>query len=213
LGVDLINILKVFFKYLFGRSVRPTPPIGRRDSLKSNKSNSAAQQTQFPVKKSGLSTAQLKENFEALPKAKVIRVLDGDSLIVRKGRYELEIRLDSIDCPEDGQPWGDKARFGLVKLVGGQWVSLEEHGMDHYGRTLATIFVRKENEEIMNVNERMVMLGHAWFMRHYSNHLPFDRIASLSRIENWAKSKRVGLWRTVSPIPPWAWRKDGRNLS
>ena len=138
-----------------------------------------------------------------------MRVVDRDTLIVAKGWSQTMIRLDSIDCPEDGQHWGDIAAFGLIKLVGGRRGVLEEHGLDSYGRTLATIYVRHANgEEWLNVNERMVTIGHAWVMRRFYDHLPKDRQAKLNRLEAWAKSKKVGLWSTENPIPPWQWRKQ-----
>jgi endonuclease YncB( thermonuclease family) len=137
--------------------------------------------------------------------------MDGDTLIVANGWNQTTmIRLDSIDCPEGGQDWGDIAAYGLIKLVGGRRVILEEHGMDPYGRTLATIYVRHANgEEWLNVNERMVTLGHAWVMRKFYDHLPKERQTKLNRLEAWARSKKVGLWSMENPIPPWHWRKQG----
>ena len=121
------------------------------------------------------------------------------------------IRLDSIDCPEDSQHWGDTAAYGLIKLIGGRKVHLEEHGLDSHGRTLATIYVRHANkEEWINVNERMVTLGHAWVMRKFYDHLPEDRQNKMNRLESWARSKKVGLWDTSNPIPPWQWRNGER---
>lgn len=159
-------------------------------------------------KRKARSEADVRSLLDALPTAKVVRVVDGDTLIVAAGWRQTRIRLDSIDCPEDDQPWGDTATFGLIKLVGGKTVALEEHGVDPHGRTLATLYVRQANsEDWLNVNERMVTLGHAWVMRLYYDHLPTDRQAKLNRLEAWAKSKRVGLWRTPNPIPPWRWRK------
>ena len=126
-----------------------------------------------------------------------------------KDRREIRIRLDAIDCPEDGQHWGDTAKYGLIKLIGGRDVRLEEYGQDRYERTLATIFVQHEYEsEWINVNERMVTLGHAWVMRMFYDHLPKDRQDKLNRLERWARSKKVGLWQTPDPIPPWKWRKE-----
>jgi micrococcal nuclease len=149
--------------------------------------------------------------IEGFPEAKVMHVVDGDTVIVAKGWSRVMIRMDSIDCPEDGQPWGDTAAYGLIKLIGGRKVHLEEHGLDFHGRTLATIYVRHANgEEWVNVNERMVVLGHAWVMYKLYDHLPKDRQDKLDRLENWARSKKVGLWRTQSPIPPWQWRNDVR---
>jgi endonuclease YncB( thermonuclease family) len=120
----------------------------------------------------------------------------------------VRIRLDAIDCPEDGQPWGDTAKAGLIKMIARRTVTLEIHGIDCHGRTLATLFVRHGPEEKWtNVNERMVMLGHAWVYHGYCAHLPQERQRQLHRLETWARSKNVGLWRTPDPIPPWKWRR------
>ncbi len=141
---------------------------------------------------------------------KVKHVIDGDTLIVAIGWRDVKIRLSSIDCPEDGQPWGDTATAGLIKLVGGRHVCCEMHDEDHYGRTVATLYVKDERGKYMNVNEKMVARGHAWVMRRYYGHLPESRRNRLNRIESWARRNRVGLWRTQNPIPPWRWRAVNR---
>jgi micrococcal nuclease len=166
------------------------------------------------AKRMALSESEVKQLIEGFPKAKVIRVIDGDTVIVAKGWNQAMIRLDSIDCPEDGQHWGDTAAYGLIKLIGGRKVHLEEHGLDCHGRTLATIYVQHPNgEKWVNVNERMVTLGHAWVMRKFYDHLPKGRQDKLNRLESWARSKYVGLWRTQSVIPPWQWRwRNGREV-
>src|SRR6185295_11461960 len=118
--------------------------------------------------------------------------------------------LDAIDCPEDGQQWGNVSKAGLIKLIGGRDVYLETHGVDEHGRTLATVYLQDSSDStLLNVNERMVMLGHAWVARNYYGHLPEHRQHQLNRLEEWARSKRVGLWRTEDPIPPWQWRNQG----
>lgn len=66
---------------------------------------------------------------------KVRRVLDGDTIIISDQAQEVKIRLFGIDCPEGGQAWGNRAKSGLVKLIGGKMVYLETHGVDHYNRT------------------------------------------------------------------------------
>ncbi|MEO0972228.1 MAG: thermonuclease family protein [Pseudomonadota bacterium] len=75
------------------------------------------------------------------PSAKVGRILDGDTVDISLSGRRTRIRLDAIDCPEDGQPWGDTARYGLIKLIGGKDIRLEVHGTDVHGRTLATLYV------------------------------------------------------------------------
>lgn len=140
-----------------------------------------------------------------LIKAKVIQVLDGDTVVVAHGDAHLCIRLSAIDCPEGDQPWGDIAKAGLIKLIGGRYIYLETYGADAYDRTVATVYVYRD-ARLINVNERMVVLGHAWVMRVYYTHLSTPRQIQLNRLESWAQSKKVGLWKTQNPIPPWQWR-------
>lgn len=157
----------------------------------------------------GRSRAKPGRNRSEAGTFRVVRVIDGDTVDVSKFNRRVRIRLDSIDCPEDGQPWGETAKAGLIKLIGGKSVRLEEHGRDPYGRTIATLYVRsEEGSDWLNVNERMVILGHAWVMRRFYSHLPRERQTALNRMEAWAKSKKVGLWKTSNPIPPWEWRAD-----
>jgi len=97
-----------------------------------------------------------------------------------------------------------------LKLASGSpsW-QREEHGLDCYGRTLATIYVWHDYKgKWINVNERMVTLGHAWVMRRFYDHLPKGRQVKLNGLERWSRSKRIGLWQTSNPIPPWKWRNQ-----
>ena len=146
-----------------------------------------------------------------LLKVKVGHILDGDTVEVSYyANGTFRVRLYAIDCPENDQPWGKTAKLGLIKMIGGRNrnILLEVHGEDKYERTLATIHIEdpKDKSNLINVNERMVMLGHAWVMRKFYDDLSQDRQDQLNRLERWAKSKQVGLWKSDNPIPPWRWR-------
>lgn len=163
----------------------------------------------FEAKHQTQDVGEEKWRIEDLPLAKVEYVIDGDTVIVSSASKKTRVRLDSIDCPEDGQPWGNLATAGLIKMIGGRRVRIEEHGEDHYGRLLATIYVQGgRGSEWLNVNEKMVVKGHAWVMRKYYNHLPNPRIDTLNRLERWARVKKVGLWSASNPIPAWTWRSN-----
>jgi len=143
-------------------------------------------------------------------KVKVHRILDGDTAIVNTGWRKLVIRLDSIDCPEGEQYWGDNAKYGLIKLIGGREIFLELHGKDRYKRKVATIYVKQQGkEELLNVNTKMVTLGHAWVYRQYYDHLPSYRRQELDRIEKWARNNKIGMWQH-NPTPPWVWRRQNK---
>ena len=150
-----------------------------------------------------------RENFEI---KKVQYVIDGDTIIVGNYWNKFKVRLYAIDCPEDGQPWGDSAKFGLIRLIGGRHIRIESHGYDKYERKLATVYVQSDSDnEWVNVNAKMVVCGHAWVMRRFYEDLSRDRQNDLNSKEYWAKSKKVGLWKTENPIPPWKWRDNANN--
>ena len=56
------------------------------------------------------------------------------------------------------------------------------------GDVVPAIYFRN-GEDLVNVNERMVMLGNAWVMRRFYGHLPKDRQLKLNQLELWAKKK------------------------
>ena len=154
-------------------------------------------------------TPDMKQYIANIPRYKVEQVIDGDTITVSTLEDEKRIRLDSIDCPEDGQDWGGIAKDGLINLIGDKHVHVEAHGTDHHGRTIATLYVEDGNtSNWINVNEKMVELGHAWVMRQYYDHLPKDRQAELDKLESSAKLNKLGLWESLNPIPPWDWRKE-----
>ena len=81
---------------------------------------------------------------------------------------------------------------------------LETYGIDCYKRTLATIY-KEEGSKLINVNEWMVVRGHAWVYRQYYNHLPKVSRDELDKLERLARDRRAGLWKDENPIPPWEW--------
>ncbi|MCY4643248.1 MAG: thermonuclease family protein [Bacteriovoracales bacterium] len=108
-----------------------------------------------------------------LSKVQVRRIIDGDSVEISDSEKTFEVRLSAIDCPEYDQSWGDRATDALKKLIGGRCtVYLETHDIaDYYNRIVATIY-KEEGSKLINVNERMVVCGHAWVYRQYYKHLP-----------------------------------------
>ncbi len=193
--VETFIVVVVGFLVIYLANLRKSKKI----AVKSSKKNQ--NQKNLPNK-----TFDEEENIDILQNVKVQKVIDGDTIVILKNNKMLKVRLDSIDCPEDGQEWGDIAKYGLIKLIGGKEIKIKEYGIDQYERILATVFV-KQNGIWLNVNERMVALGHAWVMRGFYQHLPPKRKYALNRIEQWARSKKVGLWSKTNPIPPWEWRK------
>jgi endonuclease YncB( thermonuclease family) len=128
--------------------------------------------------------------------AKVIVVIDGDTLVVLRNREKIKIRLANIDAPEKDQPYGLESRRALAGLVWKKQARIDTRAVDKYGRIVALVTV-----DGRNVNEEMVKRGMAW---EYSYYKPGHEYIVL---QSEAQQTRRGLWVQRSAIPPWQWRK------
>ena len=135
-------------------------------------------------------------------RAKVIWIVDGDTLKIRKLDTEevIRIRLADIDAPEDDQPHGVSSSVALHRMCFGKIVDIAARDVDQYGRTIATIFI-----EGKSINKIMVRLGHAWSMREC-----FLYDSTMLSAEQYARSRKSGLWRLPDEkiTPPWEWRRN-----
>jgi micrococcal nuclease len=91
----------------------------------------------------------------------VSRVIDGDTIEVKKGATKLIVRLVGIDAPEasrkkhdPGQPYSQQATQHLNSFVLNRTADVKTFGTDRYGRALAEVFVDGNN-----VNLEMVKAG------------------------------------------------------
>ncbi|MFN3370905.1 MAG: thermonuclease family protein [Sphingomonadaceae bacterium] len=138
----------------------------------------------------------------------VVRVKDGDSLLIERARERRveEVRLHAIDAPELGQPWGIQARSALRRLVQGRPVRVETLGRDRYGRWLGRVTVGR-----VDVNLALVEGGHAWAVRGYGAG------PALVQAQRDAKAAGRGLWALPPDqrLPPATWRdrfpREGRE--
>ena len=64
-------------------------------------------------------------------------VTDGDTITINK----TQIRLFGIDAPELNHPYGQKAKWAMVRLCKGQVVRAEITDEDAYGRTVARCYL------------------------------------------------------------------------
>ena len=127
---------------------------------------------------------------------RVVSVHDGDTVrVLDAANVQHKVRLQGIDAPEIGQPFGTKSRDHLAALAKGKMVTVHEHGHDKYGRTLGRIEIEGED-----VNQTMVADGMAWHFRR------FDKSAELAAAEEKARDAKRGLWADKASVPPWEWR-------
>lgn len=135
--------------------------------------------------------------------AKVIGIMDGDTMEILYKNVPTKIRLAHIDCPEKRgkQPFGNNAKIALSDLCFGRIVTVKGEKYDRYKRLIAVVI----NDKNKNVNQEMVKLGMAWHFTKYSK----DPI--YAKLEKQARKNRVGLWKDKNPIEPWLWREKKKK--
>jgi micrococcal nuclease len=128
--------------------------------------------------------------------AKVIEVLDGDTVLIARAGGLLKIRMAEIDAPEKAQAFGADSAQSLSGMVMGKQVKFVSQTMDQYDRMVAHLSVNG-----LDVNAEQIRRGMAW---EYSN---FHSNKALITLQSEAKQAPRGLWVQSDPIPPWEWRK------
>jgi len=134
----------------------------------------------------------------------VVKVIDGDSLVVRGKDDTVEIRLYGIDTPEYRQPYSNKAKQLSRRLVLRKRVGVKRLDKDRYGRTVAIITVGDTT-----LNRELVSSGLAWYYARYCRRQPF--CSTLKKQERLARKRRAGLWRDPDPVAPWDWKRLQRE--
>jgi len=126
----------------------------------------------------------------------VVRVKDGDTIVVLHENKQIDIRLEGIDCPELHQAYGQKAKQATSSLTRGKTVTIHPTGTDRYERTLANVIL----PDGRNLNQELVRQGWGWWFRKYS------RDQGMGKLEAEARAAKRGLWADPNPTPPWDWR-------
>ena len=129
---------------------------------------------------------------------RVVGVHDGDTITcITPDKEQVKIRLDAIDAPELGQPFGQASKKALSEKVFGKDVVVVPKKKDKYGRTIGHVMVNGRD-----VNLEMLEEGMAW---HYEQ---YDHNKRLREAEQGARVVKKGLWADEHAVPPWEYRKD-----
>jgi micrococcal nuclease len=132
---------------------------------------------------------------------RVVSVADGDTItVLDESKTQIRVRLDAIDAPESGQPFGQAAKRALSEMVFGKDVIVYKKKEDRWGRTVGHVIVDE-----VDTNLAMLEASMAW---HYKQ---FDQNRRLAAAEREARAAKRGLWRDAEPVPPWEWRRLGKD--
>jgi endonuclease YncB( thermonuclease family) len=137
---------------------------------------------------------------------RVVGVADGDTLTILVDHRTTVIRLDGIDAPEKGQPFGQAAKRHLSEFAFDRTATATCSKVDRYRRHVCAVHV-----EGHDVGEALIASGHAWVFTRYAHELPPTRRVAYVEAEHTARDERLGLWRDPSPTPPWEWRQAKRS--
>lgn len=142
----------------------------------------------------GLCSLVQAEQFDA----RVIVVMDGDTVMVLRDGKKIKIRLANIDAPEKAQEFGTESRQALVGSVLKKQVHVNSNAVDNYGRMIAEISV-----DGRSVNEEQVQSGMAWEYSHFHSNKHY------LALQSGAQQAHRGLWALADkPVQPEQWRKQ-----
>lgn len=143
----------------------------------------------------------------------VLRVIDGDTILVAISNREERVRFIGIDTPESVHPdalrnseAGKLASEYLKSRVGNRKVKLEfdVQERDHYGRLLAYVYLDDKM-----LNEELLEKGYA-----VTNTVPpnVKYQKHFSTLQKNAQQNNVGFWKEMGPLEELFIDKDGKGL-
>lgn len=157
------------------------------------------------------STLSFAVSGASLP-GRVLRIIDGDSLVLDVRGAQYQVDLSDIDAPESNQPWGPQASEHLRQMLAGAFVVVDV--TDSAGNHVSG-YIRVRGRDVAL---DLLAAGLAW------STVPPDeaqlRIPAagaevgllpthpFAEAEATARAQHLGLWSDAHPVPPWEWRQQ-----
>lgn len=133
---------------------------------------------------------------------KIVAITDGDTAkVLTEDKQLFTIRLAGIDAPERGQDFGTKSKEFLSDLIFDKTVRVTSTKIDKYGRVVGQIYLDE-----VDVNLKLVQVGLAWHYKKYEAEQTESDRSIYADTEAAAKKKKLGLWISPKPTPPWIFR-------
>ena len=134
---------------------------------------------------------------------RVVAVADGDTITVEREDGEwVKVRLWGVDCPEDSQPWGDRATEFTAEKCLDKRVLVLGRDVDRYGRLVAEVMLPSQRI----LNHELLKAGLAWW---YWTYAPEEGLYKI--LEREARRDKVGLWVDPELVPPWEYRSRSKG--
>jgi endonuclease YncB( thermonuclease family) len=129
--------------------------------------------------------------------ARVVRMVDGDTYVLRTATRDITVRLNNVDAPEMKQSYGFYSSKFIGDLIVGKVVEYDSTGRDIYRRVLANIWIDSKR-----LDSFIIRNGWAWQYVNYNNE------TLLADCMSQAIAEGKGLWKCglARVCPPWLWR-------
>jgi endonuclease YncB( thermonuclease family) len=130
---------------------------------------------------------------------KVVKILDGDTYdLLLDNKTTIRIRMEGIDAPEKGMPFGNRAKQFLGELCQNQIITVDTTQKETFNRFISFSYLEDGRE----LGQEMLKAGLAWHFTKYNSD------TELAALEDLAKTNRIGLWvEQPFVLPPWTVRK------
>ena len=135
----------------------------------------------------------------------VIKVIDGDTIIVLDGAKKRKVRLVGIDAPELKQNFGLKSKQELSDLIDRKRVKILSNSEDRFKRALGKVIYKN-----IDINLSLIKVGMAWHYKRYKKNQSKKDQVEYAYHEKLAIESQIGLWGDNNSIAPWDWRKGKR---
>ncbi len=123
------------------------------------------------------------------------------STLLDADKKQHRVRLDGIDAPESGQPFGNRSKQSLSDLAYGRDAQAYCPKVDRYGRRVCKVLV-----DGVDVGLEQIRRGMAWHFKRYKREQSDRNRLAYAAAENEAWAERRGLWADADPVAPWDWR-------
>ncbi|MBD3330348.1 nuclease [Candidatus Peregrinibacteria bacterium] len=127
----------------------------------------------------------------------VTDIIDGDTIVVKVGKYEMPVRLIGVNSPESVHPnkpeecYAEEARNIMLQKLFNNYVKLisdrSQDDIDKYDRLLRYIVL----EDGTNFNKWLIQNGYAV---EYTYKVPYKYQKEFIKAETYARNHKKGLW-------------------
>lgn len=156
-----------------------------------------------------LTRVDLTDLYPVTMNVDILKVYDGDTLLVKRRSFQQKVRLSRIDAPEKGQPYisqeGNAGEYSkdCLKRLSHRTGELQIYGIDMYGRILG---------DVDQLSLKLIQAGCTPIYPHARFRSVSEKFLYLRELDK-AKRSRLGLWARGGILQPKLYRKLSKRFN